>query len=206
MTLSMYLYATCIYRAGFDIFNSTWQVLVQLRKKWCATCWAKQVVPILPGILELTGPLQTWWMSIKMNKIVTLVNLRGIACWTYIMFYVSVEEALVCVDWPEPEILQGLCGGGGEWDARCILEGLCSPSATYSLVFLFAQAADLDGEIDLSTCYDVTEFPVQRNYGFLIHVRHYLLLFCLHIVISYRPIRSRYSISWLFWPCWYCPW
>lgn len=32
------------------------------------------------------------------------------------------------------------------------------------------QAADLDGEIDLSTCYDVTEYPVQRNYGFQIHV------------------------------------
>ncbi|XP_059391396.1 trichohyalin-like [Carassius carassius] len=28
------------------------------------------------------------------------------------------------------------------------------------------EAADLDGEIDLSSCYDVTEFPVQRNYGF----------------------------------------
>lgn len=32
------------------------------------------------------------------------------------------------------------------------------------------QAADLDGEIDLSTCCDVTEYPVQRNYGFQIHV------------------------------------
>ncbi|XP_067290654.1 protein outspread isoform X3 [Pseudorasbora parva] len=30
------------------------------------------------------------------------------------------------------------------------------------------EAADLDGEIDLSTCFDVTEFPVQRNYGFQI--------------------------------------
>ncbi|KAK2870451.1 hypothetical protein Q8A67_024843 [Cirrhinus molitorella] len=30
------------------------------------------------------------------------------------------------------------------------------------------EAADLDGEIDLSMCYDVTEFPVQRNYGFQI--------------------------------------
>ncbi|XP_059381159.1 myosin phosphatase Rho-interacting protein isoform X5 [Carassius carassius] len=30
------------------------------------------------------------------------------------------------------------------------------------------EAADLDGEIDLSTCYDVTEFQVQRNYGFQI--------------------------------------
>lgn len=42
----------------------------------------------------------------------------------------------------------------------------------YGLFYLFPlQAADLDGEIDLSTCYDVTEYPVQRNYGFQIHVR-----------------------------------
>lgn len=41
-----------------------------------------------------------------------------------------------------------------------------------SLFYIFPlQAADLDGEIDLSTCYDVTEYPVQRNYGFQIHVR-----------------------------------
>nr|XP_036847852.1 LOW QUALITY PROTEIN: myosin phosphatase Rho-interacting protein-like [Manis javanica] len=31
------------------------------------------------------------------------------------------------------------------------------------------EAADLDGEIDLSACYDVTEYPVQRNYRFQIH-------------------------------------
>uniref|UniRef100_P97434-5 Isoform 5 of Myosin phosphatase Rho-interacting protein n=1 Tax=Mus musculus TaxID=10090 RepID=P97434-5 len=33
------------------------------------------------------------------------------------------------------------------------------------------EAADLDGEINLSTCYDVTEYPVQRNYGFQIHTK-----------------------------------
>ena len=32
------------------------------------------------------------------------------------------------------------------------------------------QADDLDGEIDLRFCTDVTEFAVQRNYGFQIHV------------------------------------
>lgn len=32
------------------------------------------------------------------------------------------------------------------------------------------QASDLDGEIDLSTCYNVTEYQAQRNYGFQIHV------------------------------------
>ncbi|XP_037664509.1 myosin phosphatase Rho-interacting protein isoform X3 [Choloepus didactylus] len=33
------------------------------------------------------------------------------------------------------------------------------------------EAADLDGEIDLSTCVDVTECPVQRNYGFQVHTK-----------------------------------
>lgn len=33
------------------------------------------------------------------------------------------------------------------------------------------QADELDGEIDLRCCTDVTEYAVQRNYGFQIHVR-----------------------------------
>lgn len=44
-------------------------------------------------------------------------------------------------------------------------------SLTHFFFAMFCQAADLDGEIDLSTCFDVTEYPVQRNYGFQIHVR-----------------------------------
>lgn len=32
------------------------------------------------------------------------------------------------------------------------------------------QADELDGEIDLRSCTDVTEYAVQRNYGFQIHV------------------------------------
>lgn len=42
------------------------------------------------------------------------------------------------------------------------------------------QAADVDGEINLSTCYDVTDYPVQRNYGFQIHVSVYQLNFKLN--------------------------
>lgn len=38
------------------------------------------------------------------------------------------------------------------------------------LCFCVTQASDLDGEIDLSTCYNVTEYQAQRNYGFQIHV------------------------------------
>ena len=33
------------------------------------------------------------------------------------------------------------------------------------------QADELDGEIDLRSCTDVTEYAVQRNYGLQIHVR-----------------------------------
>lgn len=33
------------------------------------------------------------------------------------------------------------------------------------------EADELDGEIDLRSCTDVTEYAVQRNYGFQIHVR-----------------------------------
>lgn len=33
------------------------------------------------------------------------------------------------------------------------------------------QASDLEGEIDLTKCFNVSEYQVQRNYGFQIHVR-----------------------------------
>uniref|UniRef100_A0A8C5ABI3 Myosin phosphatase Rho interacting protein n=1 Tax=Gadus morhua TaxID=8049 RepID=A0A8C5ABI3_GADMO len=36
------------------------------------------------------------------------------------------------------------------------------------------EASDLDGEIELATCYNVTEYQAQRNYGFQIHVRYLL--------------------------------
>uniref|UniRef100_A0A3B3S8F7 Myosin phosphatase Rho interacting protein n=1 Tax=Paramormyrops kingsleyae TaxID=1676925 RepID=A0A3B3S8F7_9TELE len=48
---------------------------------------------------------------------------------------------------------------------------LTDQSLRYYRDSIAEEAADLDGEIDLSTCYDVTEFPVQRNYGFQIHTK-----------------------------------
>ena len=80
------------------------------------------------------------------------------------------------VVFPDAGVLEhrssGLCASRGP--AACLP---ASPPRSgvakhYGLFYLFPlQAADLDGEIDLSTCYDVTEYPVQRNYGFQIHVR-----------------------------------
>ncbi|XP_060778752.1 trichohyalin isoform X3 [Neoarius graeffei] len=46
---------------------------------------------------------------------------------------------------------------------------LTDQSLRYYRDSIAEEAADVDGEIDLSTCHDVTEFPVQRNYGFQIH-------------------------------------
>ncbi|XP_039703531.1 myosin phosphatase Rho-interacting protein isoform X4 [Pteropus medius] len=47
---------------------------------------------------------------------------------------------------------------------------LADQSLRYYRDSVAEEAADLDGEIDLSTCCNVTEYPVQRNYGFQIHV------------------------------------
>uniref|UniRef100_A0A667Y085 Myosin phosphatase Rho interacting protein n=1 Tax=Myripristis murdjan TaxID=586833 RepID=A0A667Y085_9TELE len=47
---------------------------------------------------------------------------------------------------------------------------LTDQSLKYYKDSIAEEASDPDGEIDLSTCYDVTEFPVQRNYGFQILV------------------------------------
>lgn len=41
----------------------------------------------------------------------------------------------------------------------------------------------MDGEIDLSTCYDVKEFPVQRNYGFQILVSIHSLIIIVLLAI-----------------------
>uniref|UniRef100_A0A8D0AEK4 Myosin phosphatase Rho interacting protein n=1 Tax=Sander lucioperca TaxID=283035 RepID=A0A8D0AEK4_SANLU len=45
---------------------------------------------------------------------------------------------------------------------------LTDQSLRYYKDSIAEEASELDGEIDLSACYDVKEFPVQRNYGFQI--------------------------------------
>ncbi|XP_023863842.1 trichohyalin isoform X5 [Salvelinus sp. IW2-2015] len=57
----------------------------------------------------------------------------------------------------------------GMWNKHWFV--LTDQSLRYYRDSIAEEAADMDGEIDLSTCYDVTEFPVQRNYGFQILVR-----------------------------------
>uniref|UniRef100_A0A673V498 PH domain-containing protein n=1 Tax=Suricata suricatta TaxID=37032 RepID=A0A673V498_SURSU len=99
-----------------------------------------------------------------------------------------VEEALVCADRLKPKVLQGLCRRGGEakGEAPCPHQGLgvgggwppggaggprWGKRNAWTAVALLLQADELDGEIDLRSCTDVTEYAVQRNYGFQIHTK-----------------------------------
>ena len=57
----------------------------------------------------------------------------------------------------------------GQWKKHWFV--LADQSLRYYRDSVAEEAADLDGEIDLSACYHVTEYPVQRNYGFQIHTK-----------------------------------
>ncbi|MEQ2261652.1 hypothetical protein XENORESO_013535, partial [Xenotaenia resolanae] len=55
----------------------------------------------------------------------------------------------------------------GQWKKYWFV--LTDHSLRYYKDSIAEEASDLDGEIDLSTCYNVTEYQAQRNYGFQIH-------------------------------------
>ncbi|XP_075949157.1 myosin phosphatase Rho-interacting protein isoform X3 [Anarhichas minor] len=57
----------------------------------------------------------------------------------------------------------------GQWKKYWFV--LTDHSLRYYKDSIAEEASDLDGEIDLSTCYSVTEYQAQRNYGFQIHTR-----------------------------------
>ncbi|XP_064863918.1 myosin phosphatase Rho-interacting protein-like isoform X3 [Oncorhynchus nerka] len=57
----------------------------------------------------------------------------------------------------------------GQWTKFWFV--LTDHSLRYYQDSIAEEASDLDGEIDLSTCYNVTEYQAQRNYGFQIHTR-----------------------------------
>ncbi|XP_078093708.1 TRIO and F-actin binding protein b isoform X2 [Mustelus asterias] len=59
--------------------------------------------------------------------------------------------------------------GRGEWKKHWFV--LTDSSLRYYRDSTAEESDDLDGEIDLRNCNDVTEYQVQRNYGFQIHTK-----------------------------------
>ncbi|KAJ8363758.1 hypothetical protein SKAU_G00125890 [Synaphobranchus kaupii] len=57
----------------------------------------------------------------------------------------------------------------GQWKKYWFV--LTDHSLRYYKDSIAEEASDLDGEIDLTTCYNVTEYQVQRNYGFQIYTQ-----------------------------------
>ncbi|XP_042363226.1 myosin phosphatase Rho-interacting protein isoform X2 [Plectropomus leopardus] len=57
----------------------------------------------------------------------------------------------------------------GQWKKYWFV--LTDHSLRYYKDSIAEEASDLDGEIDLSSCYSVTEYQAQRNYGFQIHTQ-----------------------------------
>ncbi|XP_016102830.1 myosin phosphatase Rho-interacting protein-like [Sinocyclocheilus grahami] len=57
----------------------------------------------------------------------------------------------------------------GQWKKYWFV--LTDHSLRYYKDSIAEEASDLDGEMDLSTCYSVTEYQAQRNYGFQIHTQ-----------------------------------
>ncbi|MCJ8739141.1 hypothetical protein PDJAM_G00043770 [Pangasius djambal] len=83
---------------------------------------------------------------------------------------------------PTPDLLNfkkgwmSRLGEDGKWRKHWFV--LTSQSLRFYRDSVAEEAADLDGEINLSTCYDITDFPVQRNYGFQIHTKDGVFTLC----------------------------
>uniref|UniRef100_A0A8C9U0I5 Myosin phosphatase Rho interacting protein n=1 Tax=Scleropages formosus TaxID=113540 RepID=A0A8C9U0I5_SCLFO len=68
--------------------------------------------------------------------------------------------------WPHP---LSLASSTQKWKKYWFV--LTDHSLRYYKDSIAEEASDLDGEIDLTTCFNVTEYQVQRNYGFQIHTQ-----------------------------------
>ncbi|XP_028824439.1 golgin subfamily B member 1 [Denticeps clupeoides] len=69
-----------------------------------------------------------------------------------------------------------ILGEGGHWRKHWFV--LNDKSLQFYRDSVAEEAADLDGEISLATCYDVTDFPVQKNFGFQIHTKEGVFTLC----------------------------
>nr|XP_045007525.1 TRIO and F-actin-binding protein isoform X3 [Jaculus jaculus] len=83
--------------------------------------------------------------------------------------------SLGVLSWQRPDLLNfkkgwmSILDEPGEWKKHWFV--LTDSSLKYYRDSTAEEADELDGEIDLRSCTDVTEYAVQRNYGFQIHTK-----------------------------------
>ncbi|KAF6122324.1 TRIO and F-actin binding protein [Phyllostomus discolor] len=83
--------------------------------------------------------------------------------------------SLGVLSWRRPDLLNfkkgwmSILDEPGEWKKHWFV--LTDSSLKYYRDSTAEEADELDGEIDLRSCTDVTEYAVQRNYGFQIHTK-----------------------------------
>uniref|UniRef100_A0A4X2K457 PH domain-containing protein n=1 Tax=Vombatus ursinus TaxID=29139 RepID=A0A4X2K457_VOMUR len=99
------------------------------------------------------------------------LSVRRWACWS---LAAPVDTPLLLFS-PQPDLLNfkkgwmSILDEPGEWKKHWFV--LTDSSLKYYRDSNAEEADELDGEIDLRSCTDVTEFAVQRNYGFQIHTK-----------------------------------
>lgn len=95
---------------------------------------------------------------------------KWIECSCFLCFFCPVEETLVCSGWYFAEVLQRLGGWGGTtWRFLRTFPGFLGLLVT-NLFVAVLQSDDLDGEINLTSCVNVSDCDVEKNYGLQIQV------------------------------------
>lgn len=78
------------------------------------------------------------------------------------------------------------------WECKRNIPSFCAGFG--SVTMFFVQKDDMDGEIDLKFCVKVSEFDVEKNYGFQIQVVHITAL-CMWLIFFFMLIQFLSSLT-----------
>uniref|UniRef100_A0A7N6AP97 PH domain-containing protein n=1 Tax=Anabas testudineus TaxID=64144 RepID=A0A7N6AP97_ANATE len=184
---------------GPDSSSIIWQEELNQIGAEGAAVWAAGDFP--PGSTESVQPKELSYKNIVLGKIETqirnaewIVNLQLVyvcvclsvcvcVCVCCLYSRSGVIEKLEALELENPEKMEveesGRSGARQgrsehrrfhrEWKKYWFV--LTDHSLRYYKDSIAEEASDLDGEIDLTSCYNVTEYQAQRNYGFQIHTQ-----------------------------------
>uniref|UniRef100_A0AAQ5X686 PH domain-containing protein n=1 Tax=Amphiprion ocellaris TaxID=80972 RepID=A0AAQ5X686_AMPOC len=110
--------------------------------------------------------------------------------YTFLQRFILTTKLCICLSSLQPDLLNFKKGWMVKLDEKEQWKKywfvLSTDSLRYYKDSIAEEASDLEGEIDLTKCYNVSEYQVQRNYGFQIHVRLDKLLMFI-FTIGFRP-------------------